>query len=162
MSSTQIVFPPAGADFPSFEPQSSPYHETDREEEFARATSYTSDVASMNLLRQLSNEPAQTPPLSPGYHQQSREPATERKQSHQPSQPSPLKVTESPSRSSVKSQGFTTPPTSPIEPQDVLEELFDIRQEPSLSQFDLEMRAMSDFTAVDNNNNYDFLDFSTV
>ncbi|KAJ4405011.1 Metallothionein expression activator [Didymella pomorum] len=149
----------------SFEPQSSPYHETDREEEFARAASYTSEAASINLLRQLSNEPAQTPPLSPGYRHLSREPilepVPERKQSHQPSQPSPLKVTESPSRSSVKSQGFTTPPTSPIEPQDELEELFDIRQEPSLSQFDLEMRAMSDFTAVDNNN-YDFLDFSTV
>lgn len=149
----------------SFEPQSSPYHETDREEEFTRAASYTSEAASINLLRQLSNEPAQTPPLSPGYRHLSREPilepVPERKQSHQPSQPSPLKVTESPSRSSVKSQGFTTPPTSPIEPQDELEELFDIRQEPSLSQFDLEMRAMSDFTAVDNNN-YDFLDFSTV
>lgn len=73
-----------------------------------------------------------------------------------------MKVTESPSRSSVRSQGFTTPPTSPIESKDELEELFDIRPEPSLSQFDLEMRAMSDFTATDNNGAYDFLDFTTV
>ena len=30
-----------------------------------------------------------------------------------------------------------------------------------MSQFDLEMKAMSDFAAVDNNS-YDFLDFTTV
>lgn len=124
----------------------------------------------MNLLRQLSDEPAQTPPLSPGDQRpRSQEPVPERKRSYQPSplnQPVPLKATESPSKSSVRSQGFTTPPTSPIGPNDELEELFDIRPEPSMSQFDLEMKAMSDFAAVDGNNNnsntYDFLDFTTV
>jgi len=42
-----------------------------------------------------------------------------------------------------------------------LEDLFDIRPEPSFSQFELEMKAMSDFTAVDTNS-YDFLDYSAV
>lgn len=113
----------------------------------------------MNLLRQLSDEPAQTPPLSPAdYRPRSRESVHDRRQSYVPS---PLKVTESPSRSSVHSQQFTTPPTSPIESKDELEDLFDIRPEPSFSQFDLEMRAMSDFTAVDTNS-YDFIDFTTV
>lgn len=113
----------------------------------------------MNLLQQLSDEPAQTPPLSPAdYRPRSRESVQERKESYQSS---PLKVTDSPSRSSVQSQQFTTPPTSPIEPKDELEELFDIRPEPAFSQFDLEMKAMSDFTAADTNS-YDFLDFTTV
>lgn len=145
----------------SFDPQSSPYHEEDNEDNFSLTTSYAGEVASMNLLRQLSDEPAQTPPLSPGHRPRSRGPVPERQQSYQPSKPSPLKVTDSPSRSSVRSHQFTTPPTSPAEPKDELEELFDIRPEPSLSQFDLEMRAMSDFAAVDNNS-YDFLDFTAV
>ncbi|KAJ8116304.1 hypothetical protein OPT61_g2251 [Boeremia exigua] len=149
----------ASADPFSFEPQSSPYHEEANEDTFTLTTSYAGEVASMNLLRQLSDEPAQTPPLSPGSRRpRSLEPVLEKKQTLQPS---PLKITESPSRSSVRSQQFTTPPTSPIEPKDELEDLFDLRPEPSMSQFDLEMKAMSDFTAVDNNS-YDFLDFTTV
>ncbi|UPX10384.1 Metallothionein expression activator [Ascochyta rabiei] len=143
----------------SFEPQSSPYHEETNEASFTLTTSYAGEVASMNLLQQLSDEPAQTPPLSPAdYRPRSRESTRDRKQSFQPS---PLKVSDSPSRSSVQSQQFTTPPTSPVEPKDELEDLFDIRPEPSFSQFDLEMRAMSDFTAGDSNS-YDFLDFAAV
>ncbi|XPS69026.1 Metallothionein expression activator [Ascochyta lentis] len=143
----------------NFEPQSSPYHEEANETNFTLTTSYAGEVASMNLLQQLSDEPAQTPPLSPAdYRPRSRESARDRQQSFQPS---PLKVSESPSRSSVQSQQFTTPPTSPIEPKDELEDLFDIRPEPSFSQFDLEMKAMSDFTAGDSNS-YDFLDFAAV
>ncbi|KAJ4349053.1 Metallothionein expression activator [Ascochyta clinopodiicola] len=143
----------------SFEPQSSPYHEEANETDFTLTTSYAGEVASMNLLQQLSDEPAQTPPLSPAdYRPRSRESTRDRKQSFQPS---PLKVSDSPSRSSVQSQQFTTPPTSPVEPKDELEDLFDIRPEPSFSQFDLEMRAMGDFTAGDANS-YDFLDFAAV
>jgi regulatory protein SWI5 len=142
----------------SFEPQSSPYHE-EANKDFTLTTSYAGEVASMNLLQKLSDKPAQTPPLSPAdYRPRSRESVHDRKQSFQSS---PLKVTDSPSRGSVQSQQFSTPPTSPIEPKDELEELFDIRPEPSMSQFDLEMKAMSDFTAVDNTS-YDFLDFTTV
>ncbi|KAF3007531.1 hypothetical protein E8E13_006286 [Curvularia kusanoi] len=149
----------------SFDPQSSPYHQSSpyREEAndgaFTLTTSYAGEVASMNLLRQLSDEPAQTPPLSPGDHRpRSRDPDADRTRPHQPS---PLKTAESPSRGSVRSQQFTTPPTSPINGKDELEELFDIRPEPSMSQFDLEMKAMSEFTATDNTS-YDFLDFTTV
>ena len=151
----------------SFEPQSSPYHQSSpycepaNDGAFTLTTSYTGEVASMNLLRQLSDEPAQTPPLSPGVgnrRPRSSDPGAEQKQSYQPS---PLKTAESPSRASVRSQQFTTPPTSPINAKDELEELFDIRPgEPSMSQFDLEMKAMSDFASTDNN--YDFLDFTTV
>lgn len=142
----------------SFEPQSSPYHD-EANDTFTLTTSYAGEVASMNLLRQISSEPAQTPPLSPGNHRpRSRDSVHERKQSYQGS---PLKITDSPSRSSVRSQQFTTPPTSPVAPKDELEELFDLRPEPSMSQFDLEMKAMSDFAAVDNTS-YDFLDFTTV
>ena len=112
----------------------------------------------MNLLQQLSEETS-TPPLSPAeYRPRSRESVRDGKQSFQSS---PLKVTDSPSRSSVQSQQFTTPPSSPVQPKDELEDLFDIRPEPSFSQFDLEMKAMGDFTGTDANS-YDFLDFTAV
>jgi regulatory protein SWI5 len=128
------------------------------EANFALTTSYTGEVAPMNLLQQLS-EDTHTPPLSPAEQRpRSRESAQDRRQSFQPS---PLKVTDSPSRSSVQSQQFTTPPTSPVEPKDELEDLFDIRHEASCSQFDLEMKAMGDFASLDTNS-YDFLDFTAV
>jgi len=147
------------ANLTSFEPQSSPYHEGANDDTFTLTTSYAGEVASINLLRQISLEPAQTPPLSPADQRpRSRDSKHERKQTYQGS---PLKITDSPSRSSVHSQQFTTPPTSPVAPKDELEELFDLRPEPSMSQFDLEMKAMSDFATVDNNS-YDFLDFTTV
>lgn len=79
--------------------------------------------------------------------------------SHALIQPSPLKVTASPSRSSVQSSQFTTPPTSPIDSKDNLDELFDSMPDTSYSQFDLEMKAMSDFTSLDSSA-YDLLDFT--
>jgi regulatory protein SWI5 len=58
----------------------------------------------------------------------------------------------------VQSNPFTTPPSSPVQPKTELEELFDIQTENPCSQFDLEMKAMGDFTSMDSAS-YDFLDF---
>ena len=89
----------------SFEPQSSPYHEEAEESTFTLTTSYAGEVASMNLLRQLSDGPAQTPPLTPGDQRpRSREsvPVPVPVQDQKPQfRSSPLKTTESPSRSIV-------------------------------------------------------------
>jgi regulatory protein SWI5 len=68
-------------------------------------------------------------------------------------------VSSSPSRSSIQSNQFTTPPTSPIESKDALDELFDTMPDSSYSQFDLEMKAMGDFTSLDSSS-YDLLDFT--
>jgi regulatory protein SWI5 len=138
----------------SFETTSSPYAEETNEASYTLTTTYTGEVASMNLLQQLS-EDSHTPPLSPAdCRPRSRDSGHARRQS------SPLKITDSPSRSSVQSHQFTTPPSSPVETKDVLEDLFDIRPEAS-SQFDLEMKAMGDFTLSDPSS-YDFLDFAAV
>lgn len=79
--------------------------------------------------------------------------------SNAPVQPSPLKVSSSPSRSSIQSNQFTTPPTSPIDVKDNLDELFGAMPDSSYSQFDLEMKAMGDFTSLDSSS-YDLLDFT--
>ncbi|USP77537.1 hypothetical protein yc1106_04811 [Curvularia clavata] len=120
------------------------------------STAYTSDSASMNILQQLSQH-SHTPPMSPAEVRPYS--AGSPSETHAPAQPSPLKATSSPSRSSVQSNQFTTPPTSPIESKDNLDDLFDTMPDTSYSQFDLEMKAMSDFTSLDSSA-YDLLDFS--
>jgi regulatory protein SWI5 len=140
----------------SFETSSSSYTEDASlaQSSFA-STTYASDSASMNILQQLSQH-SHTPPMSPADVRPYS--AGSPSETHAQVQPSPLKAT-SPSRSSVQSNQFTTPPTSPIESKDSLDDLFDTMPDTSYSQFDLEMKAMSDFTSLDSSA-YDLLDFS--
>ncbi|CBX95921.1 similar to BTE binding protein 4 [Plenodomus lingam JN3] len=123
---------------------------------FMTTSSYVSDVASMNILQQLSQS-SHTPPMSPAELRPHSSGST--KEANAPAESSPLKGSSSPSRSSIQSNQFTTPPTSPMEPKDDLNELFDILPDNSYSQFDLEMKAMGDFTSLDNSS-YDLLDFT--
>ncbi|KAF7680012.1 bte binding protein 4 [Alternaria burnsii] len=138
----------------SFETSSSPFAE-DAQSSFASAT-YPSDTASMNILQQLSQH-SHTPPMSPADVRPASSGSANG--SSEPVQSSPLKVSSSPSRSSIQSNQFTTPPTSPIESKDALDELFDTMPDSSYSQFDLEMKAMGDFTSLDSSS-YDLLDFT--
>ncbi|EMD63481.1 hypothetical protein COCSADRAFT_118399 [Bipolaris sorokiniana ND90Pr] len=141
----------------SFETSSSPYPEdAGLSQSSFGSTSYANDSASMNILQQLSQH-SHTPPMSPADVRPNS--AGSPNDSHALIQPSPLKVTASPSRSSVQSSQFTTPPTSPIDSKDNLDELFDSMPDTSYSQFDLEMKAMSDFTSLDSSA-YDLLDFT--
>ncbi|EUC47931.1 hypothetical protein COCMIDRAFT_3064 [Bipolaris oryzae ATCC 44560] len=141
----------------SFEASSSPYPEdAGLSQSSFSSTSYANDSASMNILQQLSQH-SHTPPMSPADMRPNS--AGSPNDSHAPVEPSPLKATSSPSRSSVQSSQFTTPPTSPIESKDNLDELFDSMPDTSYSQFDLEMKAMSDFTSLDSSA-YDLLDFT--
>lgn len=122
---------------------------------FMSPSSYAADVASMNILQQLAQS-THTPPMSPA--DQRPHSTISLNEANVLSQSSPLKGSSSPSRSSIQSNQFTTPPTSPIEPKDDLEELFDALPDNSYSQFDLEMKAMGEFTSLDNSS-YDLLDF---
>jgi regulatory protein SWI5 len=141
----------------SFETSSSPYPEdAELSQSSFTSTTYANDSASMNILQQLSQH-SHTPPMSPADLRPHS--AGSPNDSHAPVQPSPLKATSSPSRSSVQSSQFTTPPTSPIDTKDNLDELFDTMPDTSYSQFDLEMKAMSDFTSLDSSA-YDLLDFT--
>ncbi|KAI8938651.1 hypothetical protein NX059_004521 [Plenodomus lindquistii] len=142
----------------SFDTSSSPYADDTQivQSSFMTTSSYASDVASMNILQQLSQN-SHTPPMSPA----DQRPLSSGSNANgsAPAQSSPLKESLSPSRSSIQSNQFTTPPTSPMESKDDLNELFDILPENSYSQFDLEMKAMGDFTSLDNSS-YDLLDFT--
>ena len=113
----------------------------------------------MNILQQLS-ENSHTPPMSPTDPRPSS-PQSTHEAANAPAyyaNTSPMKVS-SPSRSSTQSSQFTTPPTSPMAAKDDLNALFDIMPDASYSQFDLEMKAISDFTSLDNPT-YDLLDFT--
>ncbi|KAF2850249.1 BTE binding protein-like protein 4 [Plenodomus tracheiphilus IPT5] len=142
----------------SFDTSSSPYAEDTQivQSSFMTTSSYASDVASMNILQQLSQN-SHTPPMSPADQRPNSSGSS--KEANAPTQSSPLKGSSSPSRSSIQSNQFTTPPTSPLEPKDDLNELFDILPDNSYSQFDLEMKAMGDFSSLDNAS-YDLLDFT--
>jgi regulatory protein SWI5 len=123
---------------------------------FASTSSYASDMASMNILQQLSQQNSHTPPMSPADQ---RPHSAGSADNNAPVHSSPLKGSSTPSRSSIQSNQFTTPPTSPIEPKDDLDELFNTLPDNSCSQFDLEMKAMGEFTSMDSSS-YDFLDFT--
>ncbi|KAL6711632.1 Metallothionein expression activator [Coniothyrium glycines] len=125
---------------------------------FASASSYTGDMASMNILQQLSQQNSHTPPMSPA-DPRPYSAGSVNGNGNVPVQSSPLKGSSTPSRSSIQSAQFTTPPTSPIEPKDDLDELFNTLPDTSCSQFDLEMKAMGEFTSMDSTS-YDFLDFT--
>lgn len=146
----------------SFDNASSPFTNSSqtKNESFASSSSFDNDEASMNLLRQFSAPSnAQTPPMSPADH--SSPPAQDANNCIDPViQKSSQKSSATPSRSSLQSNPFTTPPTSPAEPpRDELEDLFNsLPNDNTCSQFDLEMKAMSDFTSFDSSS-YELLDF---
>lgn len=142
--------------FRSFEPASSPFAEDVNTSSFASASSYGEDVTSLNILQHLSQN-SHTPPMSPADHRPYSAGSTS--DTKPISQPSPLKPSSTPSRSSLQSNPFTTPPTSPVEPKDDLEELFSSLPDNPCSQFDLAMNAMGEFTSMDTSA-YDFVDFS--
>jgi regulatory protein SWI5 len=71
-----------------------------------------------------------------------------------------LKGSSTPSISSTQSNPFSTPPTSPIQPKDDLDELFNTLPDNSYSQFELEMKALgepSGFNGLDSS--YEFMNF---
>jgi regulatory protein SWI5 len=148
---------------PSFEAASSPFTVAAaaevKQESFATSSSFATDEASFNILQQLSRTMSRTnhtPPMSPADARPisagSSDSIIVTAQASQQDRAS------TPSRSSIQSNPFSTPPTSPVEPKDELDDLFNTLPESSCSQFDLEMKAMSDFTSLDNGT-YDFLDF---
>lgn len=108
----------------------------------------------MNILQQLSQH-SHTPPMSPA---EQRPLSAGSANGSVPVHSSPLKGSSTPSRSSIQSNPFSTPPTSPVEPKDDLDELFNALPDNSYSQFDLEMKAMGEFTSLDSSS-YDLLDF---
>ncbi|PVH94380.1 hypothetical protein DM02DRAFT_721304 [Periconia macrospinosa] len=115
---------------------------------FLSSTSYASEVAPMHLLQHLSETNRHTPPMSPANcRPHSSDSANDAKF---PIASSPLKGSSTPSRSSIQSNTYSTPPTSPAEMKDEFEELFHVVPDNSCSQFDLEMKAMDDFSVLDN------------
>ncbi|KAF2108706.1 hypothetical protein BDV96DRAFT_258392 [Lophiotrema nucula] len=146
--------------FSSFVDPSSSFTEdpTIKTESFDTSSSFASDVATLNILQQLS-QTSHTPPMSP---EDSRpHSASSSHNAQAAAQETPRKGASTPSRSSIQSNPFTTPPTSPAEPKDELADLFDPMSESACSQFDLEMKAMTDFTSFDSTG-YDLLDFSQM
>ncbi|KAF2800585.1 hypothetical protein K505DRAFT_412869 [Melanomma pulvis-pyrius CBS 109.77] len=143
----------------SFETASSPFADdaTLTTSSFDNSGSFGSDVVSMNLFQQLS-QTTHTPPMSPADNR----PFSSGSMSEfkAPVQSSPLKGSSTPSRSSIQSNPFSTPPTSPAGPKDDLDDLFNSLPDNSCSQFDLEMKAMGDFSSLDAGSSFDFLDFT--
>jgi len=144
----------------SFESASSPFADETQvtNSTFTTNTSYASDVASMNILQQLSqtSHTDHTPPMSPADARPHSSGSANG--NNIPVHSSPLKGSSTPSRSSVQSNPFSTPPTSPIGPKDDLDELFNAMPDTSFSHFELEMKAMaetSEFTNLDSFMNFD-------
>ncbi|KAF2807598.1 uncharacterized protein BDZ99DRAFT_61276 [Mytilinidion resinicola] len=151
----------ASSDPFSFDNTSSPYsHSSPANAKYQPSSPFEEDETSMNLLRQLSAEGfTQTPPMSPSDHASPSEGDHGSETSHSTNKSQ--KTSSTPSDASLSNQ-FTTPPTSPVEPiQDSLDDLFNDFDQglSSCSQYDLEMKAMTDFTSFDNNEPYEMLDF---
>ncbi|KAF2007823.1 hypothetical protein P154DRAFT_479107 [Amniculicola lignicola CBS 123094] len=137
-----------------------------KQESFASSSSFVSDVADMNNLLQQISQHSHTPPMSPT---DDRPVSSSSSQDAKPFiQSTSQKGSSTPSRSSLQSNQFTTPPTSPVEPKDEMEELFISMQEGSCSQYDAMPsesacsqfdQAMSEFTSFDNSG-FDLLDFT--
>lgn len=144
----------------SFENPSSSFVENSfiKTESFATSSSFTEDMTSVSLLQQLSGT-THTPPMSPEESRPRSAGSTHDTQAA--AQQSYNKGSSTPSRSSIQSNPFTTPPTSPAEPKDDLADLLDPLPESSFSHFDLEMKAMTEFTSFDSSA-YDLLDFSQM
>ena len=146
----------------SFETASSPYADNVNlaVSSFDSSNSFEEDVVSMNLFQQLSQTTTtHTPPMSPADNRPLSSGSIGDMKVPAPS--SPLKGSSTPSRSSIQSNPFSTPPTSPAEPRDELDDLFNSLPDNTCSQFDLEMKAMGGFESLDPcSSSYDFLDFT--
>jgi regulatory protein SWI5 len=143
----------------SFESTSSSFEEVNQiaTSTFTTSTSYASDVASMNILQQLT-QTSHTPPQSPA--DQRPQSSGSANGANVPNRSSPLKGSSTPSPSSIQSNPFSTPPTSPVEPKDDLDDLFNSLPDNSYSQFEFEMKALdepSGFTSLDSS--YEFMNF---
>ncbi|KAF2012040.1 hypothetical protein BU24DRAFT_495119 [Aaosphaeria arxii CBS 175.79] len=137
-------------------------------ESFTSSDSFNGDVASFNILQQLS-QTTHTPPMSPA----NARPLSSGLDAKSEAQQNSCTDASTPSHSSIQSNPFSTPPTSPaepreedssnfkFEPRDELEDLFSSLPDSTCSQFDLEMNAISDLTSFDSTT-YDFLDFNNV
>ncbi|KAF1919374.1 hypothetical protein BDU57DRAFT_491661 [Ampelomyces quisqualis] len=142
-----------------FQPASSPFAENTQlvSSTFTTATSYSSDVTSLNILQQLT-QTSHTPPMSPA--DQGPQSSGSAEGAIVPAHSSPLKGSSTPSTSSIQSNPFSTPPTSPVQPKDDLDELFNTLPDNSYSQFELEMKALgepSGFNGLDSS--YEFMNF---
>jgi regulatory protein SWI5 len=132
----------------SFESASSPFAEDTQvtNTTFTSTSSFPSDIASMNILQQLSqvsHTSSHTPPQSPADVRPHSSGSTINNSSA-PVRSSPLKGSSSPSRSSIQSNPLSTPPTSPFEPKDELDELFNDMRDSNYSHFELEMKALGE------------------
>jgi regulatory protein SWI5 len=111
----------------------------------------------MNILQQLT-QTSHTPPMSPA--DQRPQSSGSANGTNAPIRSSPLKGSSTPSHSSIQSNPFSTPPTSPIGPKDDLDELFNTLPDNSYSQFELEMKALGEpngFASLDSS--YEFMNF---
>ncbi|KAL5118692.1 Metallothionein expression activator [Pleosporales sp. CAS-2024a] len=125
---------------------------------FTTSNSFASDIASMNILQQLT-QTSHTPPMSPADQRPNSSGSANG--TTVPVHSSPLKGSTTPSHSSIQSNPFSTPPTSPIAPKDELDELFNSLPDNSYSQFELEMKALGEpsaFASLDSSS-YEFMNF---
>jgi len=143
----------------SFDSASSPFTNNSQtnNDSFGSPSPFDSDEASINLFRQLSAEGfAQTPPMSP------KDKASSSRKDYKNVCIDPMiqRPSATPSGSSLQSNPFTTPPTSPAEPaNDDLDDLFNSFQDgATCSPYELDMKAMNDFTSIDCSQ-YALLDF---
>ncbi|KAH8726499.1 hypothetical protein GQ44DRAFT_738921 [Phaeosphaeriaceae sp. PMI808] len=125
---------------------------------FTTSTSYTSDLTSMSILQHFT-QTSHTPPMSPADPRPHS--AGSMIGTNAPVQSSLLKGSSTPSRSSIQSNPFSTPPTSPVNPKDDLDEFFSTLPDNSYSHFELEMKALGEpceFTSLDSSS-YEFMNF---
>ncbi|OAG03629.1 uncharacterized protein CC84DRAFT_1123023 [Paraphaeosphaeria sporulosa] len=140
----------SNSDHYTYESDAKPYIEHSTSS-FASNSSYADDATSMALLQHFS-QPTHTPPMSPANQRPNSSGSASSGKA--PIHSSPLKVASTPSQSSTQSNPFTTPPTSPAEPKDEIDELFELPDN-SYSQFELELQAMGTLDG-----SCDFLDFT--
>ncbi|ORY07558.1 BTE binding protein-like protein 4 [Clohesyomyces aquaticus] len=144
----------------SFETTSSSFTQNSqiKTESFTSSATYAGDEASLHLLQQLSGT-THTPPMSP--EDQRPNSSGSANDGNATVQQASQKGASTPSRSSIQSNPFSTPPTSPVQPKDELDELFNAMPDNTCSQFDLEMKALGDFTSFDSTP-YELLDFNDM
>lgn len=143
----------------SFDSTSSPFTNTSQtnNDSFESSSPFDGDEGSINLFSHLSAEGfTQTPPMSP------TDKTTTSDEGYKNIYIDPIiqKPSATPSHTSLQSNPFTTPPTSPAGPAgDDLDDLFNSFQDgTTCSPYDLDMKAMNDFTSVDCSQ-YTLLDF---
>lgn len=140
----------------SFDSASSSFNSETKTKDESFTSSFPNDVTSFNILQELS-QTNHTPPMSPADASQQSGASMEEAKTQWPA--SLPKGSSTPSQASTQSNPFSTPPTSPAEPKNDLDDLFNSMSENSCSQFDLEMKAIGDFASLDNTG-CEFLDFN--